>query len=109
MYLQGVGTSSVDSAQIHNPVSSEKALFRQVVVARTFNPRTWESEAGRFLSSRPAWSIELSSMTARSIQKIPFSKKNKKKNKHQCTGVVVDTFNFNTLETETEAGRYLGV
>jgi hypothetical protein len=26
------------------------------VVAHTFNPSTWEAEAGRFLSSRPAWS-----------------------------------------------------
>jgi hypothetical protein len=24
----------------------------------TFNPSTWEAEAGRFLSSRPAWSTE---------------------------------------------------
>ena len=23
-----------------------------------FNPSTWEAEAGRFLSSRPAWSTE---------------------------------------------------
>jgi hypothetical protein len=28
------------------------------VVAHTFNPSTWEAEAGRFLSSRPAWSTE---------------------------------------------------
>jgi hypothetical protein len=28
------------------------------VVAHTFNPSTWETEAGRFLSSRPAWSTE---------------------------------------------------
>jgi tellurite resistance protein TehA-like permease len=28
------------------------------VVAHTFNPTTWEAEAGRFLSSRPAWSTE---------------------------------------------------
>jgi hypothetical protein len=26
------------------------------VVAHTFNPSTWEAEAGGFLSSRPAWS-----------------------------------------------------
>jgi hypothetical protein len=24
----------------------------------TFNPSTWEAEAGEFLSSRPAWSTE---------------------------------------------------
>jgi hypothetical protein len=28
------------------------------VVAHTFNPSTWEAEAVRFLSSRPAWSTE---------------------------------------------------
>jgi major histocompatibility complex class I len=28
------------------------------VVAHTFNPSTWEAEAGRFLSSRTAWSTE---------------------------------------------------
>jgi hypothetical protein len=27
-------------------------------MAHTFNPNTWEAEAGRFLSSRPAWSTE---------------------------------------------------
>jgi hypothetical protein len=26
------------------------------VVAHAFNPSTWEAEAGRFLSLRPAWS-----------------------------------------------------
>jgi hypothetical protein len=28
-------------------------------VAHAFNPSTWETEAGRFLSSRPAWATEL--------------------------------------------------
>jgi hypothetical protein len=28
------------------------------VVAHAFNPSTWEAEAGRFLSSRLAWSTE---------------------------------------------------
>jgi hypothetical protein len=28
------------------------------VVAHTFNPSTREAEAGRFLSSRPAWSTK---------------------------------------------------
>jgi hypothetical protein len=31
---------------------------RQAVVAHAFNPSTWEAEAGRFLSSRSAWSTE---------------------------------------------------
>jgi hypothetical protein len=28
------------------------------IVAHAFNPSTWEAEAGRFLSSRPAWSTK---------------------------------------------------
>jgi hypothetical protein len=28
------------------------------VVVHSFNPSTWEAEAGEFLSSRPAWSTE---------------------------------------------------
>jgi hypothetical protein len=28
------------------------------VMAHTFNPSTWEAEAGGFLSSRPAWFTE---------------------------------------------------
>jgi hypothetical protein len=28
------------------------------VVVHAFNPSTWEAEAGRFLSSRTAWSTE---------------------------------------------------
>jgi hypothetical protein len=30
----------------------------RVVVAHAFNPSTWEAKAGRFLSSRPAWSTK---------------------------------------------------
>jgi hypothetical protein len=48
------------------------------VVAHAFNPRTWEAEAGRFLSSRPSWST-VSSRTARAIQRNPVSKNQKKK------------------------------
>jgi hypothetical protein len=28
------------------------------VVVHAFNPSTWEAEAGRFLSSRPAWTTK---------------------------------------------------
>ena len=28
-------------------------------MVHAFNPSTWESEAGRFLNSRPAWSTKL--------------------------------------------------
>jgi hypothetical protein len=34
------------------------AQNRQAVVAHTFNTSTREAEAGRFLSSRPAWSTK---------------------------------------------------
>jgi hypothetical protein len=44
-------------------------------VAHAFNPSTWEAEAGRFLSSRPAWSTKVSSRTARATQRNPVSKK----------------------------------
>jgi hypothetical protein len=32
--------------------------FSQAVVVHAFNPSTWKAEEGRFLSLRPAWSIE---------------------------------------------------
>jgi hypothetical protein len=51
------------------------------VVAHAFNPSTREAEAGRFLSSRPAWSTKLSSRTARAIQKNLVSKNKTKQNK----------------------------
>jgi hypothetical protein len=36
----------------------QEPCFQPGVVAHTFNPSTREAEAGGFLSSRPAWSIE---------------------------------------------------
>jgi hypothetical protein len=38
--------------------TQENKILCQAVVRHTFNPSTWEAEAGRFLSSRPAWSTE---------------------------------------------------
>jgi hypothetical protein len=35
-----------------------KFIFSRAVVAHAFNPSTRETEAGRFLSSRPAWSTK---------------------------------------------------
>jgi hypothetical protein len=35
-----------------------KIWFKPGVVMHTFNPSTWEAEAGRFLSSRSAWSTK---------------------------------------------------
>jgi hypothetical protein len=54
------------------------------VVAHAFNPSTREAEAGRFLSSRPAWSTyKVSSRTARAIKRNPVSKNQKKKKKEK--------------------------
>jgi hypothetical protein len=39
-------------------VAGYKINSSQAVVVHTFNPSTWEAKAGRFLSSRPAWSTE---------------------------------------------------
>jgi hypothetical protein len=46
-----------------------------------FNPSTWEAEAGGFLSSRPAWSIERVPGQTRLQQRNPVSEKKKKKKK----------------------------
>jgi hypothetical protein len=43
----------------------------------------WETEAGRFLSSRPARSYRVSSRTARATQRNPVSKIQNKTNKKQ--------------------------
>jgi hypothetical protein len=47
-------------------------LSRVVVAAHTFKPSTWEAEAGRFLSSKPACSTK----------RVPRQLKNKQTNKH---------------------------
>jgi hypothetical protein len=57
----------------------------QAVVAHAFNPSTWEAEAGGFLSSRPAWSIEWVP-EPRATQRNPVSKKKKKKEKRKGQG-----------------------
>jgi hypothetical protein len=50
------------------------------VVVHAFNPSTWEAEAGKFLSSRPAWSTE-STRTARATEKPYLEKQKTKQNK----------------------------
>jgi hypothetical protein len=44
--------------QNNNENNFLNGLSSQAVVAHAFNPSTWEAEAGRSLSLRPAWSIE---------------------------------------------------
>jgi hypothetical protein len=57
------------------------------VVAHTFNPSTWEAEAGRFLSLRPAWSTDSQGYTEKPCLKKQNKTKqtNKQTNKKQKT------------------------
>jgi hypothetical protein len=55
------------------------------MVAHSFNPSAREAEAGRFLSSRPAWSTKLISSTARAIQRNSVLKKQKQNNKKKLS------------------------
>jgi hypothetical protein len=54
----------LNQEQVKRPISHKEIEViknlptSRAVVAHTFNPSTWEAEAGRFLSSRPAWSTE---------------------------------------------------
>jgi hypothetical protein len=52
------------------------------VVAHTFNPSTWEAEAGEFLNFKASLVYRVSSRTARATQRNPVQKKtNKQTNK----------------------------
>jgi hypothetical protein len=46
----------LDTASTWEPIKNH--LVQPGVVAHAFNPSTWEAEAGRFLSLRPAWSTK---------------------------------------------------
>ena len=66
------------------------------MVAQAFNPSTWEAEAGKFLSSRPAWSTE-SVPRQPGLRRETLSRKTKKKNKktkkQKTTPTLADSFN----------------
>ena len=56
----------------------------RAVVARAFNPSTWEAEAGGFLSSRPAWSTEwVPGQLGQHRETLSQKTKNKQTNKKQ--------------------------
>jgi hypothetical protein len=57
------------------------------VVAHAFNPSTWDAEAGRFLSSRPAWSTEWVPGQP-GLHRETLSRKTKTKNQKQKTNRV---------------------
>ena len=50
------------------------------MVAHTFNPSTWETEADRFLSLRPAWSTS-EFQDSQGYTEKPCLKKNRRKKK----------------------------
>jgi hypothetical protein len=62
-----------------------KMMFEKINMLSLFKtcimPGGGGTEAGEFLSSRPAWSTKVSSRTARAIQRNPVSKKKRKRNK----------------------------
>jgi hypothetical protein len=64
-------------------------LGPELGVAHVFNPRTWEAEAGRFLSSRPAWSTEYSQSHTEKpcLEKLKKKKKKEKKEKEMLVPI----------------------
>jgi hypothetical protein len=51
-------TTTTTTTTTTKMLSFKKRRNKPGVVAHSFNPSTWEAEAGRFLSSRPAWSTK---------------------------------------------------
>jgi hypothetical protein len=70
------------SRRVQNPA------VKPGMVAHTFNPSTWEAEAGGFLSSRPAWSTELvpgqPGIHRKTLSQKKKKKKKKRKKKSSC-------------------------
>jgi hypothetical protein len=66
------------------------------VVVHTFNPSTWEAEAGGFLSLWPAWSTKF--QDSKATQRNLVSKKKKKEGLEP--DVVSHVFNPRTWEAE---------
>jgi hypothetical protein len=62
--------------------SHVKGSWSRAVVAHAFNPSTWEAEAGRSLSLRPAWSTEFQDSQGYT-EKPRLKKQNKTKQKEK--------------------------
>jgi hypothetical protein len=79
-YLLGIFVMEMIKVTNMTPNKLLKEKPGRAVVVHAFNPSTWEAEVGEFLSSRSAWATyRVSSRTARTIQRNPVSKNQKKK------------------------------
>jgi hypothetical protein len=56
-----------------------KNICSRAVAVHTFNPSTWEVEAGGFLSSRPAWSTKVEFQDSQGYTEKPCLNKTKTK------------------------------
>jgi hypothetical protein len=56
--LKNVNQEGRGHGSMGKVLTKQACRRRRAVVAHAFNPRIWETEAGGFLSSRPAWSTE---------------------------------------------------
>jgi hypothetical protein len=71
------------------------------VVVHSFNPGTWEAEAGGFLSSRLVYRV--SSRTARATQRNPVSK-NKQKKKNRGQDIPTSPMHSSQVRVQAPAG-----
>jgi hypothetical protein len=68
-------------------------------VAHTYNPSTWEAEAGRFLSSKPAWSTEqVPGQPGLHRETLSQKTKNQNKNKKQKGKGKISVFHYHNYK-----------
>jgi hypothetical protein len=84
--LSQVLTVTCSSQYAERSRDSSQAVV--VVVVHTFYPSTQKAEAGRFLSSRPAWSTERVPGQP-GLHRETLSRKKKKKDHMTLTGIVI--------------------
>jgi hypothetical protein len=89
LMLHGVGVIGVGTPTKKPRVGAKEMMAQQLttsahcraVVAHTFNPSTWEAEAGGFLSSRPAWVPGQPGLHRETLSRKNPKKQNKQANK----------------------------